>query len=811
MKVRLPNIIFLCSILSLLVGVGYGQTVWKVFLSPEQQKEEAIQVALDDLNKFGSECGHSFTVANDVVKTDKNIIMVGEKSGNKKLSRLLKENAIQLTGTSNPEGYEIITINKDGRKILIVAGGSILGDVYGLYWILDRLRVNQDIPDINIKRAPTSPIRYTRIRVQNKDDINRALRYGLNLVYGENPLSLIPWETELERTENEHNRKKIRELIKYAHSLHIKFLTFGTDFTFHPSLLENFGATLSPTDPKLWDAVEEKYRKLLTALPELDGIATFTGEEQSYWGNYQTFDPMHHGEDCDWSIEKRYRTFVQHVQKVVVGEFNKIYHHRTWMTNAYEQQARPEVYQNIFTDEVDTKGLYLIPSFTQHDRWWHQRYNPTFNITPHNMLAVLEPMNYYESSKANIFPTFPGQYYQAGLQSILEAPEANLKGFSFDLYGTENYKTSSLTAYAGFRLGWNYLEKPEDIARDFCAIHFGPKAALKMGEIYLQTPVAYKYGLFIEPVSYGTFNSLIHMRVGTFPAHGYPSIDNGKEHLKFLRTLYYRCKPWIAETLLYLDHGLTTIEKMNNDFISAKTFIENKTLAKDVGNSLEMTRMLIKTNNLYVKTFFAYFQYRESPNDKTKKDLLNLFVQLTGAKKQFMDTPQFGYKLFGVDQLLVNVGQALENLSQAEKKIAELPDSKQIEKIITDQQNLYKTILENNKDQAVKTLHWEGRIDGRDILKFAGKNVEIEHLRWDPPYFGDFNIFLPLPKKAGTVIPHDLDSRPMHPFILEQPTKENGYSVKVYLYDVPPGAGWCKFDLYYIPKTPAELGLEIPW
>ena len=137
------------------------------------------------------------------------------------------------------------------------------------------------------------------------------------------------------------------------------------------------------------------------------------------------------------------------------------------------------------------------------------------------MLAVLEPMYYYESSKSNIFPTYPGIYFQAGLQSILETPNSNLKGLSFDLRDPDDFKTSRLTAYTVFRLGWNYLEDPRQIVEDFCSMNFGVDAAEGMADIFMLSPVAYKYGLFIEPVAYGEFNSLPHIRVGTFPAQGY--------------------------------------------------------------------------------------------------------------------------------------------------------------------------------------------------------------------------------------------------------------------------------------------------
>ncbi|MCK5704017.1 MAG: hypothetical protein KAI29_22830, partial [Cyclobacteriaceae bacterium] len=206
------------------------------------------------------------------------------------------------------------------------------------------------------------------------------------------------------------------------------------------------------------------------------------------------------------------------------------------------------------------------------------------------MLAVLEPMNYYESSKSNIFPTYPGPYFQAGLQSVLEVPNSNLKGLSFDLYAPDDFKTYRLTAYTLFRLGWNYLEDPEQIAEDFCAIYFGPDAAKGMADIYMLSPVAYKYGLFIEPVAYGEFNSLPHIRVGVFPAQGYPAIDNGKKHLAFWRQIYLRCKPWISGTYDDLDHGLEVANQMEEMYKSVKPLIKDRLLARQVGHSLEMTQ-----------------------------------------------------------------------------------------------------------------------------------------------------------------------------------------------------------------------------
>ena len=132
--------------------------------------------------------------------------------------------------------------------------------------------------------------------------------------------------------------------------------------------------------------------------------------------------------------------------------------------------------------------------------------------------------------------------------------------------------------------------------------------------------------------------------------------------------------------------------------------------------------------------------------------------------------------------------------------MATLPDSDEITRI-----------LQLHSNDAVKFLRWQSKVDGRDILKIKGKNLEVKHFRWDPIYAMDYKFLKALPAEQLTVIPKNIESRPMHPIILEQLCRENNYTAKVYLYDIPGGYGSCKFDLYYIPKSPQELGLEIPW
>jgi len=797
--------------------LGRENTQWEILVGTSLQGDEAIRVALRDLQEAGLRHGIKFSVHNGN-SVSKDAILVGSPDRNELTAQLAKQQKLKLQPGEDPQAYEILTRVIDGRRLMVVSGGSIIGDVYGLYWIRDRIRVFKEIPDINVKRSPALK---TRISLswgrrgsagESKEQMQRALRYTCNWVSGPAVLDLVPWNSEPERSNNAKRRERTRSLIDYAHALHLQYYSFANEFTYHPSLLAELDASLTPDDPRFWQALQEKYRRLFQALPELDGIELCNDDISGFWDNYRAFDVMHEGEGCEWCYDKRFRTFVKKVHDVVVGEFDKTYFHFTWSLVSYEQGAEPNMFRRIFTEEVPVKNLYLIPKITAADRWWHQPYNPTFNLTPHHTVVGFEPMNYYESPQANIFPTFAGQYYQAGLQTILRNRSNNVKGAGY-LAGSQRdgWDTRSVYAYVLFRLSWNPNEDIRQIAEDFCAIHFGRAAAREMAEIYLLTPVAYKYGLHIEPVSYGQFNSFIHMRVGTFPAQGYPSIDGGKEHLHFLHRIYLRCKPWKSETIDDLDHGLKTAEIMVDRFASAQSLIADAKLAEDVRNALNMTRLLIRTNNLYVKTAFAYFEYRENPAPLRRSVLNEYYKQLIQTRDEFKRAPGFGYRLFGVDQLLKNTVQVLASLDETEQRLAMLPTRDELERTITEQQRSYKQILERYEGEAIRFLHFEVEVDGRDILIIKGKEYRIEHLRWDGPSVRQCQFVGELPQAVVTVIPKDIESRPMHPFVLQQPNEQNDYTTKIYLYDKPGGFGIVNFDLYYISRPPEELGLKNSW
>lgn len=815
---------FVCAVVGCVVlffsgSRAEGAETWRIVLGQGHVAEEAVRVAVEDLRAYGAEQGLAFetVVDSDAGAAPGNTIVVGDAARNVETARLVSEGLVQIECPADPEAYAIATVSGQSGRVVVVAGGSVIGDVYGLYWVWDRMRVAGRIPDINVVRTPAMKLRVGAAwgrqgqGGRNVEQMRMALRYSFNWVSGPAILDLVPWNSEPEAETNEQNREAARELIAYAHSLHMKYFSFANEFTFHPSLLEEIGAELTPCDPKLWDAVQEKYRMLLTALPELDGIEVCNDDISGFWDRYAPFDVTRDAPECDWSYEKRFRTFVNKVHEVVVGEFDKTYFHFTWGLREHEVHCQPEVFRAIFRD-VPAKNLYLMPKVTRGDRWWHQPYNATFNQTPHPTVVLFETMNYYESGSARIFPTFSGAYFQRGLQTFLAPDDSNVRGAAaLAGVGREDWGTTSAYSYVLYRLMWEPNEPMEQIARDFYAIHFGPEVADDMAALYMLSPAAYKYGLHIEPISYGQFNSFLHMRVGTFPADGYPVVDGGKEHLAFLRKIYLRCEPWRVETLRALEYGRATAEDMVRRYAAIRPRMRDAGVAAEIENRLHMTLNLIRTNIGYVENIFAYFDYVDAPTDVHREALAAAHARLTAARAEFEATPNFNYDLFGVDVLMRNVEAMLADRDGALERLARTPNRRELEALIAAQQDRYRGLLESHRQEAVLLGRFKILVDGQDLLIVKGGEYRIKNIRWDGAHVELGEIVAPLPRERFTVIPRDIESRPMHPFVVQQPSEENDYTAHIYLDDAPGANGWMTFDLYYIPHGPESLDLEMPW
>ncbi len=789
----------------------HATETWTIVTGPVHERDAAIVAAIEDLQTDGKPLGLVFKHATRPPNIPNRVIAVGDETRNTLTRSLVRDQAVRLRKVEHPQGFEILTRSPTSGPVVVVAGGSVTGDVYGLYWLWDRMRVHKRMPSINVVRIPRLSIRHAG--AQTPEQLRIALRHTVTWVAGGEILRLVPWNAEPERTENEATRDSVRHLADLAHGYHMKFFARGDELAYHPTLLAEFDASLDPRDPALWKALQEKYRRLFRAVPTLDGVRIRTGELTTVFGNYRPFDIMHDPPSCDWRLEQRYRTFVQKMHEVVVGEFNKIYLHRTWVTNTHEQHSDPELYRRIFTKDVPKRNLYLSRYMSIADRWYYQPYNPTFNRTPHHTMAILTTLDYHADGGENVFPSFPGQYHQGGLIKTLSAPSSNLVGAFFNTPVTCSWDTANLTAYTVFRLAWDPNEDLRTIARDFAAIHLGPEVAEEMAEILLLSHRAYKDGIYVKPVAESIRgNTLPHLRLTTFPVRGFPEIDQGRAHLEWLATsMYAPSRERIDEAIEHLDRGLTAAVAMEKRYQDLAGRVRDTELAKRIGDGLTLTRWLVATNNHYVRTCLAYFLYREKRDRAHRERLRQALGSLRSARKRFVEAPGFCYRLDGMDPLIRNAQEALDDLKRAERALANAPTESEIEALVARQRQLHAETLAKRQTDAVRVLRWRGRVDGRDILRVRGKTFEIEHLQSDPIVEATSDFVAALPSRQVTVLVKDVVSRDMHPFLLEQPAEQNDYTAKIHLFDRPPGYGRWELELYYLDASPRKLGLAPPW
>ncbi|HOQ31041.1 MAG TPA: hypothetical protein PLA12_00865 [Candidatus Hydrogenedens sp.] len=793
---------------------------WNFHISKQLKDKTPTAIALEDLIAESKKYNISLSILSEgKIQQGKNTMIVVNKTEKELLKNLPKEFKDKLSEDIPEEGFVIQTLcQSDNSKIVVLVGGSEIGTAHGLYWILDRLQVNRTIPEINTQRAPAFPVRIAGSWGRNlhggatEQQIKTSFRYGFNWVSGMNTLDLVPWNSEPEKKNNQEHIKKIKPLMDLAHSLGMHYFAFSNELTYHPSLFDNNPELLNPCLSEFWERVKEKYRLLFTALPDLDGIEICLDDISGFWDNYHPFDILHDCPDCPMSYEERYRLLLKNIHEVVVGEFNKTYFQKNWGLREYEIHCQPEVFKKVFTDEIPTNNLFVKIKVTRADRWWFQPYNRTFNLSPHRTIVIFEPMNYYEGSDTHLFPTFSGEYFQNGLKYFLSADNTNVSGLSY-LGGisANEWSTRSAYVYTLYRLTWEPNVDIRQVAHDYCAINLGPELAEPMADILMDTANAYKYGLFLEPIAYGQFNSFPHMRVGTFVAEGYPLIDLGKGHIQFLKNIYLQCLPWCEFTKTQLNFGLSKAKNMLEKFNNIKNKIKSEELSNKLELQLNMTLSLINTHFDYMETAFNFFDYLENSSVEKKNSLQNALLKLINSRETFRNIPGFNYKLDGVNVLIEHAQRAVKDL-QAEKKLLEaVPSQKEIDQIIQEQQEKYKEIFKQYQGIMKRLGHFEILIDGQDLLHIQGNEYRIEHLRWDGPEVVSAQLFSPLPQKEVIVIPMDMDTRPLHPFVLYQPSASNNYQTSIYLDDRPGGTGRFVFDLYLLEPDGKDLPIIKNW
>ena len=127
---------------------------WQLVVNGILQKDAAVGLAIADLQTTGEAYGLSFRVVSEETVLPGNTILIGNGDRNTLTADYVRRKKITLQSLDDEQGFEIRSFPWQNDRLLVVAGGSIIGDVYGLYWLRDRIRVFKDLPEINTLRIP---------------------------------------------------------------------------------------------------------------------------------------------------------------------------------------------------------------------------------------------------------------------------------------------------------------------------------------------------------------------------------------------------------------------------------------------------------------------------------------------------------------------------------------------------------------------------------------------------------------------------------------------------------------------------------
>jgi len=782
---------------------------WAVTGDPELLEDAAVKAGLDELAS--------------VLEGIKVRLIRGRTGGVTGKTIVLEKGRVPEAGDTEIPDWPLIAESSfvvgsdegENRTIRLRAEGP-LGIAYSIFFLADRIRVDGALPRLKGMIHPELPYRIAgcggpvssgpegpgdsdqdlaETRERFRAWAREAVKRGYNFVVVRNTEDYVPWPDEAYGRRSEGFRKHLKEVLDIAHSHHLKVLLMGDELCYHPSLLEKAGASPSVKDERLWDALRTKYRDLFLSLPDLDGVATRIGENIPRY-DFQTLDPIHSAEsEPDPRIEERYRRFVKVMHEVVVGEFDKIFLHRTWVTNVHEQHSVPQIYSATFTPDVPARNLLISIKLTSGDQWYpYEPYNATFGVTPHTTVAQGELYSGYHGGGSYI--EFPARYFQAALEwAVRRGTRGIFNGLILPSDGPRGL-TADAILYVFSRLGWNPRMSVEELTKDWAAATFGREVKEEVAEIFLEGSVAVRNGLYIRQPGLRNWEPLRHVRTNDFVLKGNPEWDNGKAHDDFLREVYLECKPWFDQTISELDYGISTCKKMLERFEAIKGRIRDPEKSKSLESLLSHGLAAVRLNAHYVKAFLYYFRYREDRGEEAKALLEGVLADLEGSLEAYRSEFKY-YNVHGILAFVDLARRALKDLEGAERRLAESPTEEEIQEMFRRARHDDEEALRQHPE-ALLIATWKGSVDGRDILRIRGGTFTIEHISDDPIASPVMTTHAELPRDRPCRMVIRVLSKRGTVFIRDQPRAENGYTTTIYVEDRIPGMAPVAFQLFAI-------------
>ncbi|MBL8175588.1 MAG: hypothetical protein JNK48_13025 [Bryobacterales bacterium] len=706
-------------------------------------------------------------------------------------------------GVGPEEGYEWRT---RGERVEVVSA-SALGAAYGVERLAWLTRSGRKFPPPDGKESPAMRHRLMFLHRLVEDSANGpaddaaaiakqvakfreslrdVLRFGFNGVTFRGLEHYVPSDDGVYGPRSARYRKYLKAIIAEAHAHHIRVVPYAEEAIYLPAWLERVGAKASVKDERFLRAMGDKYRRLLRAVPELDGVTPCVGEIiPSY--DFRALDIVHAAEpEPEPRLEDRYKAFYGTLRDVVVGEFGKLMMPWTWATNDWELSGVPDVYRRTFGGMAVEK-LHPVIKLTKQDAWYYgTAFNPTFGQTRHAGMALAELASQYQGLGTVV--DFPARWAGAALQY---AAERGITGVMTGQPQANLLQPGVLYTFA--RMSWNPKDDADAIAEEWVSAVFGPAAAKQVARILFWGSEAARHTFYWQPVALDGWPPQQHVRVNQIVLRGNPFWDSGREHDGYLRTMYLKMKPYAEEMDAEAGRGKEIVGKMRALFAESRARMDAAPAAKleEWLRHYDATASLMRD---YTRLVLGYFGYRERRTAEARERL----VRDVQAMKASMAEYRAGFRFFelkGMEQLTVLSERAVESLENAERALREAPTPEQIRERILAAREEDKRVLAGNAE-AELILRWKGSVDARNILRIEGDKIRMERLTGDGIHAVEATFAKAVPREEGwrwAVKP--LRERGIA-HVLEAPSAKNGFTLSLYVDDPEASSAVLEFEVY---------------
>ncbi len=642
------SLVAVLVLLAVVVTATADMRSWKNFDALRQQgafiivpdlwwQDAAVSLATRDLSAFLSSYYRvpCFTLRDtDVEELPANAFVIGDQR-NRWIEALVDAEALELPELAE-EGFVIQRLYSPG-SLLVISGQGILGNVYGVFHLIERLRLDPDVlfKSLEVRREPAMTLRL----VSDPTDAGypspeQALRWGYNAICiepwpalalydGYDPAILDPGRYTSARAWVEGNRQRARRQIEAAKRLHLKVVSPGDAISFPEQVSPLYGAEVADSQqPPRFCISEEKTQRLLeysldevlSDFPEIDAILVRTGE--NYSQSPLAGNTPDQG-DCpspSYGYAERIALVIKTL-RAVTDAHQKTYVQRAWDLGDGGFHANPEVASRVMEEVMPDDRLMLSFKLTKSDFWRYNEVNPNIGVGGFLQMVEFQAAREYEGKGA--FPNYLGEVYGAGAKEI--APSGGMdyayqngvraiwvwpRGGGWGGPYLEDDLWIDANVYALSHLAWNPKSDPYRLAEDWAHLRFGSSAAPIIAELLMKSADAVLKAFYIGPY--------IQERGGAWLPNNLWVRDDVIYDGNRVAELYRVCRDSGLEAALREKvEAEKLVDSMIADWKRAQPFIGDRALASRAFNTLLYEKSLVQTLRYYLAGMFYYYRWQE--------------------------------------------------------------------------------------------------------------------------------------------------------------------------------------------------------